>query len=82
MKIKQMIEGIEEIIYSTKNGVPHDLHFKPCGKLSGEEKEKLQESLNEHFKIWSQTWVLPKLECLKTILENELVKKRKTKKVI
>lgn len=82
MKIKKMIEVIEEFIHCAKNGIPHCLTFKPCAKMTEKERQTLQDSLDYHFDIWRNTWILPKLEGLKFYLENELGKKRKEKNFV
>jgi len=76
MKVKRIIEIINDLTSSVKHGVPHSLTFKPCGKLTKEEREVLQNSLDYDFDLWRETWILPKLEGLKLYLEKELEKKR------
>lgn len=57
--IKRLLDEIREHI---RNGVPHDLVFKPTAGLTQKQKEALQDALNSDFKMWSETWLYPWLD--------------------
>lgn len=49
----------EELRENVRNAVPFGLTFKPTGKLTAKEVERLEKSLADAFKIWAETWVYP-----------------------
>ncbi len=53
---------LKELRQSVLNGAPHSLTFAPTGNMTGEQKQILQTYLNENFKLWTETWLLPKIE--------------------
>ena len=69
MKTKRAKQLVSEIRKSTRNAVPFDLTFAPCGNMRDEERTKLQEALKEKFMIWANTWIFPQLSELEEIVD-------------
>jgi hypothetical protein len=60
---------VDELRDHVRNGVPHDLTFKPLPKgTTSDEREKLQQELNFHFKLWADTWVYPWIDLIEQAL--------------
>ncbi len=68
MKREAARKIIREMRNIVKNGVPHCLVFRPTGKLSKADVARLQESLNDSYRLWSQTWLLPELDNLEYLI--------------
>lgn len=64
---QRLIDDLRNFI---KNGVPHDLAFKPLPKgTTEEEKKALQNALNSDFEVWRSTWLFPWIDQIEEALK-------------
>lgn len=66
---------ISEIRNSVKNGVPHDLTFKTTKGMAKADIRRLQNQLNDSFRNWSESWILPNLTALEKEIRREMARK-------
>lgn len=64
MKRNEAIKRINQIRESVKHGQPHNLAFVPGIR----DRELAQVSLDDSYKLWSETWILPVLDELEDLI--------------
>jgi hypothetical protein len=58
---KQLLDDLRDHV---RNAVPFDLTFAPCGKMPKADKERLEDHLRYHFRLWADTWILPWIDMI------------------
>lgn len=67
MAVREGIKTIaSDLLYSAKNGEPYDLtfYYDKEEPLTKTQKERLQAELKKSFELWSNTWIIPRIEAI------------------
>lgn len=61
MPRKKMQEILNDLMDSAKRGQPYLLTFEVCPGMTKKDKASLEASLKRAFKLWSSSWIIPRI---------------------
>lgn len=62
VKKQKMIKILEDMRDSVEMCAVFDLTFYNVPNLTKEDRIKLEEYLKQHYKLWTDSWILPQIE--------------------
>lgn len=62
VKKLKMIKILEDMRGTVERCAVFNLTFSPIPSMTKEDRNKLEEYFKEHYKLWANTWILPRIE--------------------